>query len=85
MLRRVLIIFTFLMAILFSLKYYTAERAHRFIMECLTEEEISIIMDDSGDRDAQDQIVNKRWPCVFQRQSWVERIVLRAYGPGIFD
>ena len=85
MFRRLFILLICTAAVFFGLKQYTADRAHRFILECLTAEEVNIIMDDSADPLAQDRIVNERWQCIYEKQSWVERIVLRALGPSVFD
>lgn len=85
MFRRLFILLICIATLLFGLKKYTADRTHRFIFECLTAEEMSIIMDDSADPLVQDRIVNERWQCIHDKQSWVERVVLRALGPNIFD
>lgn len=66
-------------------KELTAERARGFIKECLSQDEIEIILDEPGNKEKQFEITRRTLGCVREKQSWPERIVTKTMGNRLFD
>lgn len=78
----------FVVVLVFLLvKEVTAWRAHHFIMECLSPEQVDLVVtkriyDESVDR--QGKFVNGAIGCVAERQTYLEIIVSRVLGSFLF-
>lgn len=71
----------------FLAKQITAERAHILIKECISQEEMEIILDESVDagKEKQFEITKRALVCVHSKQTWLERLVTKMVGIHLFD
>ena len=83
--------FIFLVVIITALtltaKHVIATRAHNFIMECLSAEEVELILEESVTplkKEKQLEITKRALPCVRSKQNILEGVIFNALGGKLF-
>lgn len=83
------LIVLFLLIAIFSIvaKEIIAKRTHGFIMQCLSSEEVELILDESvtaATKEKQLQVTKRALVCVKGKQSVVENVIFNALGGKLF-